>query len=175
MDIDLLTMDEAGLCVGGCVTGLLPLHDYRFAVDYNQNAFQIWFAGAQPKMTMKNGPLEIDFAFYDDYMKTAKELGIVNYVWFLGGNPYGFNMAVPKDQYNLGELYNLSIRKGTLSPEDRFKINEHIIQTIIMLNQLEFPQYLANVAEFAGAHHETMIGTGYPRGLKRRRCRFPHA
>jgi HD-GYP domain-containing protein (c-di-GMP phosphodiesterase class II) len=81
------------------------------------------------------------------------------------GNPYGFEMTVPKDLYNLGELYNLSIRKGTLTPEDRFKINEHIIQTIKMLKKLPFPAYLAQVAEFAGAHHETMIGTGYPRGL----------
>jgi HD-GYP domain-containing protein (c-di-GMP phosphodiesterase class II) len=82
-------------------------------------------------------------------------------------------MSVPDAQYNRGELYNLSIRKGTLSPEDRFKINEHIIQTIIMLNRLEFPDYLANVPEFAGAHHETMIGTGYPRGLTREQMSIP--
>ena len=82
-------------------------------------------------------------------------------------------MTVPEDQYNLGELYNLCIRKGTLSPEDRFKINEHIIQAIIMLNKLEFPEYLANVPEFAGAHHETMIGTGYPRGLRKEEMSIP--
>jgi len=88
-------------------------------------------------------------------------------------NSYGFRMTVPEEQYNLGELYNLCIRKGTLSSEDRFKINEHIIQTIIMLNKLEFPEYLANVPEFAGAHHETMIGTGYPRGLKKEEMSIP--
>jgi HD-GYP domain-containing protein (c-di-GMP phosphodiesterase class II) len=90
-----------------------------------------------------------------------------------GENPHGFKMDVPTDQYNLGELYNLSIRKGTLTVEDRFKINDHIIQTIVMLNQLDFPEYLANVAEFAGAHHETMIGTGYPRGLKKEAMSIP--
>ncbi|MGD8702798.1 MAG: HD domain-containing phosphohydrolase, partial [Desulfosarcina sp.] len=88
-------------------------------------------------------------------------------------NPLGFKVTVPRDQYNLGELYNLGIRKGTLSEEDRFKIQEHIIQTIIMLNKLEFPDYLANVAEFAGAHHETMIGTGYPRGLNKAQMSVP--
>jgi HD-GYP domain-containing protein (c-di-GMP phosphodiesterase class II) len=90
-----------------------------------------------------------------------------------GDNPHGFKMGIPENLYNLGELYNLSIRKGTLSPEDRFKINEHIIQTIIMLNKLEFPDYLVNVAEFAGAHHETMIGTGYPRALKKEEMSIP--
>lgn len=89
------------------------------------------------------------------------------------GDLHEFTMSIPDVQYNLGELYNLSIRKGTLSPEDRFKINEHIIQTIIMLNRLEFPDYLANVPEFAGAHHETMIGTGYPRGLKKEDMSIP--
>jgi HD-GYP domain-containing protein (c-di-GMP phosphodiesterase class II) len=88
-------------------------------------------------------------------------------------NPHGFTMSVPDVQFNRGELYNLSIRKGTLSAEDRFKIKEHIIQTIIMLNRLEFPDYLANVPEFAGAHHETMIGTGYPRGLKKEEMSIP--
>ena len=90
-----------------------------------------------------------------------------------GDNPYGFKMDIPENQYNLGELYNLCIRKGTLSSEDRFKINEHIIQTIIMLNKLEFPDYLANVPEFAGAHHETMIGSGYPRALKKEDMSIP--
>jgi len=75
---------------------------------------------------------------------------------------HGFDMPVPQYLYNQGELHNLSIRKGTLSEEDRFKINEHIIQTINMLDKLDFPDYLANVPEFAGAHHETMDGTGYP-------------
>lgn len=89
------------------------------------------------------------------------------------GNTYGFNMVVPEDGYNLGELYNLTIQKGTLSPEDRFKINEHIIQTIIMLKRLPFPEKMKNVVEIAGAHHETMIGTGYPRGLKKEEMTIP--
>ena len=80
---------------------------------------------------------------------------------------YGFKVKVPKNLYNLGELYNLSIERGTLTDEERFKINEHIIQTIIMLEELPFPKNMSRVAEFAGGHHESMIGTGYPRGLKR--------
>jgi len=90
-----------------------------------------------------------------------------------GDNSYGFKMTIPEDQYNLGELYNLCIQKGTLTLEDRFKINEHIIQTIIMLTKLEFPDYLKNVPAFAGAHHETMNGTGYPRGLKKEDMSIP--
>jgi HD-GYP domain-containing protein (c-di-GMP phosphodiesterase class II)/HAMP domain-containing protein len=84
-----------------------------------------------------------------------------------GDNPWGFKMGVPELLYNRGELYNLSVSRGTLSAEERFKINEHILQTIMMLSQLPFPRHMRNVAEIAGGHHEKMDGTGYPKRLSR--------
>ena len=83
------------------------------------------------------------------------------------GNPLGFQMKVPEHAYNFGELYNLSISRGTLTEEERFKINEHIVQTIIMLNGLPWPKHLREVPDIAGGHHERPDGTGYPRGLTR--------
>ena len=80
-------------------------------------------------------------------------------------NPWGFKMDVPELLYNRGELHNLLIRRGTLSEEDRYKINEHIVQTIKMLEKLPFPKHLRTVPELAGGHHEKMDGTGYPKGL----------
>ena len=78
---------------------------------------------------------------------------------------YGFKVNVPANLYNFGELYNLAIARRTLTEEERFKINEHIIQTVIMLDQMPFPKHLRRVPEYAATHHETMIGTGYPRRL----------
>lgn len=75
--------------------------------------------------------------------------------------------------FNLGEIYNLSIARGTLTSEERKIINDHISQTIAMLDQLPFPKHLRNVSEFAGAHHEKMDGTGYPRGLTRDQMSIP--
>ncbi|HEU0306525.1 MAG TPA: HD domain-containing phosphohydrolase [Lysobacter sp.] len=83
------------------------------------------------------------------------------------GNPWGFRMDVPELLYNRGELHNLTVSRGTLSAEERYKINEHIVQTIIMLTQLPLPRHLQAVPEIAGGHHEKMDGTGYPRGLRR--------
>ena len=85
----------------------------------------------------------------------------------------GFKGKVPEHLYNLGEVYNLTVRKGTLTDEERFKINEHIILTIRMLEQLPFPKHLAKVPEYAGAHHETLIGTGYPKQLKKEDMSIP--
>ncbi|WP_341678760.1 HD domain-containing phosphohydrolase [Niveibacterium sp. SC-1] len=82
-------------------------------------------------------------------------------------NPWGFKMDVPQNTANRGELYNLSIGRGTLTTEDRYIINEHIVQTIKMLDRLPFPRHLANVPEIAGGHHERMDGKGYPKRLRR--------
>jgi HD-GYP domain-containing protein (c-di-GMP phosphodiesterase class II) len=82
-------------------------------------------------------------------------------------NPWNFKLDTPQHRYNRGELYNLSVARGTLANEERFKINDHMVQTIIMLNQLPFPRHLRNVPNIAGGHHETMIGTGYPKKLRR--------
>lgn len=82
-------------------------------------------------------------------------------------NKWGFRMPVPELLYNKGELYNLSVARGTLTDEERYKINEHIVQTFMMLTQLPFPKHLREVPEIAAGHHEKMDGTGYPRRLRR--------
>ena len=83
---------------------------------------------------------------------------------------------VAKEEYYLGgekrpflgkeEVRNLNIPKGTLLPEEREIINDHIVITIEMLEKLPYPKQLKNVPEFAGGHHEKLDGTGYPKGLK---------
>ncbi|MDA0118832.1 HD domain-containing phosphohydrolase [Vibrio sp. T11.5] len=80
----------------------------------------------------------------------------------------------PSDlKYNRGELYNLSIRYGTLNNEERFIINDHIIQTIAMLGCLPYPEHLKNIPEIAGGHHERLDGKGYPRGLNEDQLSIP--
>jgi HD-GYP domain-containing protein (c-di-GMP phosphodiesterase class II) len=65
------------------------------------------------------------------------------------------------------EFANLTIKKGTLTAEEREIINHHIVATVKMLESLPYPKNLRRVPEFACGHHEKMDGTGYPRGLTR--------
>jgi HD-GYP domain-containing protein (c-di-GMP phosphodiesterase class II) len=74
-------------------------------------------------------------------------------------------MKIPENISNEGELHNLSISRGTLTEEDRFVVNDHIIQTSIMVDRMPFPPNLRRVPEYASTHHETISGTGYPRRL----------
>ncbi len=75
--------------------------------------------------------------------------------------------GAPADFLSADEIENLAIPAGTLTRAERETINNHIVATIKMLEQLPWPKHLANVPEYAGGHHERMDGKGYPKGLRR--------
>ncbi|MDP7027712.1 MAG: HD domain-containing phosphohydrolase [Candidatus Marinimicrobia bacterium] len=92
----------------------------------------------------------------EEDQKRVADIG--SYKWNLEGEE--INLFDDKD------VRNLQIPKGTLLPEEREIINDHIVITIDMLEKLPYPKNLRNVPEFAGGHHEKLDGTGYPKGLK---------
>jgi HD-GYP domain-containing protein (c-di-GMP phosphodiesterase class II) len=63
------------------------------------------------------------------------------------------------------DLLALSVRKGSLTPDERREIQSHVTHTRDFLSVLPWPPELANVPEIAGAHHEKLDGSGYPAGL----------
>lgn len=63
------------------------------------------------------------------------------------------------------EMRNLTIRKGTLLPEEIKLMSSHVSVTWDMLSQLSFPKKYKNVAFYASTHHEKLNGKGYPWGL----------
>ncbi|MBC8214572.1 MAG: GAF domain-containing protein [Candidatus Marinimicrobia bacterium] len=93
----------------------------------------------------------------DEFLKRIK-LITTHYNWVEKGEK--------KSLIDENELENLSIRRGTLTAKDRKKINDHIVATIEMLNNLPFPEQLKNVPLYAGGHHEHIDGSGYPNGKK---------
>ncbi len=64
------------------------------------------------------------------------------------------------------EVSNLSIKKGSITDEEREIIGNHAKVTIKILDKLQFPKKYERIPEIAGNHHEKLNGTGYPRGLK---------
>ncbi len=60
------------------------------------------------------------------------------------------------------EYAMLSIRKGTLSPEERQVMENHVVVTDKLLSQIKFPAELSHVRQWAAAHHELLNGSGYP-------------
>jgi hypothetical protein len=123
LPITLLSMNEADLRMGGCCAGLPSAGELKTMAEYNHNMVNLWFAGARPGMKKNGDKVELDFYYFDDWMKMAKENGINTVVWFLGGNPNGYPETITIER----ELYKLMIGpqpdyyKITTSPEGRGK------------------------------------------------------
>jgi HD-GYP domain-containing protein (c-di-GMP phosphodiesterase class II) len=100
----------------------------------------------------------------DEYKERLQQ--IAKYRWI---DPNGVETNFLTDD----ELYNLSVARGTLTAEERKIINDHIVVTIEMLQQLPYPRNLRRVPEYAGGHHERMDGKGYPKGLTRDQMSLP--
>lgn len=56
----------------------------------------------------------------------------------------------------------LSIRKGTLTDQEREIMQLHASQTKRILDHVRFPDNLSQVPDWASSHHELLNGSGYP-------------
>lgn len=65
------------------------------------------------------------------------------------------------------EFGALSIKRGSLTADERVEIESHVSHTIEFLKTIPWTPELSNVPKIAGAHHEKLNGCGYPRGLKK--------
>lgn len=80
-------------------------------------------------------------------------------------NSWGITLTQPMLKQHLGERYNLLIKQGTLTKEERYTINAHVIHTLTMLSELHYPDHLSQVTLLASSHHENMDGSGYPKSI----------
>jgi|JI10StandDraft_1071094.scaffolds.fasta_scaffold57564_3 HD-GYP domain-containing protein (c-di-GMP phosphodiesterase class II) len=74
--------------------------------------------------------------------------------------------GVTRPYITANELESLSIRRGSLSDQERIEIESHVTHTFRFLSQIPWTGEFARVPEIAFAHHEKLDGTGYPRRLR---------
>jgi len=60
----------------------------------------------------------------------------------------------------------LQIKRGSLTEAERLEINSHVKHTYDFLSEIPWSRALRAVPEIAGAHHEKLDGSGYPKGIK---------
>jgi HD-GYP domain-containing protein (c-di-GMP phosphodiesterase class II) len=65
-----------------------------------------------------------------------------------------------------GEVLKLSVRKGSLTEDERREIESHVTHTYEFLQQIPWTRTLKRVPDIAYGHHEKLTGVGYPRSLK---------
>jgi len=63
------------------------------------------------------------------------------------------------------EREHLSIRKGTLTGQERKEMESHVEMTFRILSKVHFNKYYKDVPLWASEHHEYLDGSGYPNHL----------
>ena len=75
----------------------------------------------------------------------------------IAGNPHP--MLEPQ------EFRFLSIRKGTLDPQERLEMESHVTHSFHFLTKIPWTPVMKGIPEIAYGHHEKLDGSGYPRRL----------
>jgi HD-GYP domain-containing protein (c-di-GMP phosphodiesterase class II) len=65
-----------------------------------------------------------------------------------------------------GEVLALKVKQGSLTNEEFDEIRSHVSHTFKFLSRIPWGKSLRRVPLIAGAHHERLNGTGYPKRLK---------
>lgn len=71
------------------------------------------------------------------------------------------------------ELLALSVKKGSLTNDERKEIESHVTHTLEFLSLIPWTPELSRIPSIAAAHHEKLDGTGYPAGLDANQIPLP--
>jgi HD-GYP domain-containing protein (c-di-GMP phosphodiesterase class II) len=85
---------------------------------------------------------------------------------FLSQQTYIDRAGKPHPMLDPQEFRFLSIKKGTLDPQERLEMESHVTHSFHFLSKIPWTPMMRGVPEIAYGHHEKLDGTGYPRGLK---------
>src|SRR6267378_4827538 len=84
---------------------------------------------------------------------------------FLSQQTYYDMSGKPHPMLDPQEFRFLSIRKGTLDPQERLEMESHVTHSFHFLTKIPWTPVMRGIPEIAYGHHEKLDGTGYPRGL----------
>jgi HD-GYP domain-containing protein (c-di-GMP phosphodiesterase class II) len=84
---------------------------------------------------------------------------------FLSQQTYYDMSGHPHPMLDPQEFRFLSIRKGTLDPQERLEMESHVTHSFHFLTKIPWTPVMKGIPEIAYGHHEKMDGSGYPRRL----------
>lgn len=82
------------------------------------------------------------------------------------GMTFSDGRAEPLRLLQQPELHALQTPRGSLVASEYDEIRAHVVHTYNFLSQIPWGKSMAQIPLIAGAHHERVNGTGYPRGLR---------
>jgi len=78
---------------------------------------------------------------------------------------YRDNTGADKPIFEESDMDAITVQKGTLTDAERVTMQEHVVITGRLLDQMGFDKHYTQVPFWARSHHEFLDGTGYPLGL----------
>jgi HD-GYP domain-containing protein (c-di-GMP phosphodiesterase class II) len=85
---------------------------------------------------------------------------------FLSQQTYYDMSGQPHPMLDPQEFRFLSIRKGTLDPQERLEMESHVTHSFHFLTKIPWTPVMRGIPEIAYGHHEKLDGSGYPRRLR---------
>jgi len=139
--------------------------DYLLAKNRQATLEELGFFDRELEAAMKE---------MDDYLKlileanepTVLESGSFEKILSIAKMTYLDINQTPRHLLLDPETTVLSIRKGSLSQDERLEIESHVTHTFKFLSQIPWTSELRQIPEIAYAHHEKLDGSGYPNGLQ---------
>jgi HD-GYP domain-containing protein (c-di-GMP phosphodiesterase class II) len=84
---------------------------------------------------------------------------------FLSHQTYYDMSGNPHPMLDPQEFRFLSIRKGTLDPQERLEMESHVTHSFDFLTKIPWTPLMKGIPEIVYGHHEKLDGSGYPRRL----------
>lgn len=105
-----------------------------------------------------------------DFIRKVDGMGFLNdedylRVQELAGHSYRNEAGEELAYLTKREQERLSIRRGTLTEDDRRLMENHVVMTEKILSKVWFNKNYEEIPRWAASHHELLDGSGYPRHL----------
>lgn len=137
-----------------------------YLTEKGRDGFEQFSSQLDQELASQIGDLQRDLAFIvQSNEPTVLPEGDFQHLQLLGSRVFNDFSGELKPMLTADEVEVLSIRKGSLDPQERREIESHVTHTFRFLSKIPWTKDLIGVPDIAYAHHEKLNGRGYPRGL----------
>lgn len=106
LPLRLLSVDEAGVSMGACISALPPEQEMQTFQDYNLRVAQTRFHSTNLPMLVADGILTLGFSYLDEWMEMAKSKRLACLRYLLGGDPLGYPETMTLEKALFTKLNN---------------------------------------------------------------------
>jgi response regulator RpfG family c-di-GMP phosphodiesterase len=137
-----------------------------YALEHGREAYFAHAAAFDAELTDASARLERDLAAVEQAMEpTVVADGAFERLAAIAAVSFEDVDGTSRPLLDDDEVRLLSLRKGSLSEDERREIESHVVHSYRFLSQIPWTREIRRIPEIAVSHHEKLNGTGYPNRL----------